>query len=348
LNLKRKTKIICTLGPAVDSDEKVRELMLNGMDIARFNFAHQTQEEHQKSFEKVCRIEKELGLNVLKMMDTKGPKIRFEVFENGEIALKETQKFIITTKSVIGNEKIAAVNYKGFANDLKCGDLVYIDDGLLQLKVVEVAEEVVCVVIRGGVVSNKKGINLPNVNISASSITQEDEKDIQFGMKLGFDYVSASFTKNKADIVKLRDLCEDSQMQIIAKIENREGINNVKEILEVSDGVVVARGDMGVEIPFEELPSVQKEIVSLAFKMKKPAVVATQMLDSMIWNLLPTRAESTDVANAVFDGAAAVMLAAETAIGKHPIETLCVMRRLLERAEQDIGKFGRMANIAST
>lgn len=338
-----KTKIICTLGPAVDNYEKIKALILNGMEVARFNLSHQNCEDYKRMYEMVKKVQAELGRSVATMMDTKGPKIRLGVFEKEKIMLKDGQKFVITTKDVIGNEEQASIKLKSLPRELEVGCKVYIDDGLLELSVLEAGEEeIVCVISRGGVVSSHKGVNLPRVKFDGAFINEEDKKDLLCGANLGFDFVAASFVRSSADVANIRELLATcgSKMKVIAKIENREGVDNIKEILEGADGVMVARGDLGIEIPFEELPSIQKEIVSLACKMGKTAIVATQMLSSMVNRQIPTRAESTDIANAVYDGASAVMLSEETAAGKYPIEALRTMRRIVECADRDIEKFG--------
>lgn len=337
----RRTKIICTLGPKVKSEEKLRELILNGMDIARFNFSHMTWDEHREMFEIIKKLSKELNVNVATMLDTKGPEVRLGNFKDSKVFLHNGATFILTTEDVLGDEKRVSLSYKGIMQDIKLGAHFFIDDGLVELEVKNLTEtDVICEVIRGGLVSNKKSVNFPSLKLSLPFINETDRSDILFGINLGFDFIASSFTRTQMDVLELKDILNEHQsnIKIIAKIENREGIDNIESILEIADGVMVARGDMGVEIPFEELPIIQKQIINVANKLGKPSIVATQMLESMVGSPRPTRAESTDIANAVYDGASAVMLSAETAAGNYPIESLQVMGRIVSRADLDIYK----------
>jgi pyruvate kinase len=292
----------------------------------------------------LATLNRELGLNVATMMDTKGIKIRIGEFkkEDGGVRLAAGERFTITTREVLGTEKMVSVSYKAMPNDVKKGDKIYIDDGLLELDVESVdSSDIVCLIRRGGVVSSHKGVNLPNIKVSMPFISKEDEKDIDFGINLGFDSVAISFVRTGDDVLQVRKLlaAKKSEMKVIAKIENREGVNNIEAILKVADGVMVARGDLGVELPYEELPIVQKTLVRLSCKAKKPAIVATQILESMRQSSFPTRAEGTDVANAVLEGASALLLSSETAVGNHPIEAVCAMAKLITYAEKNMGEF---------
>ena len=341
----RKTKIICTLGPKVKSEEKLRELILNGMDIARFNFSHMTLDDHREMFEIIKKLSKELDINVATMLDTKGPEVRLGNFKDSKVFLQNGATFILTTEDILGDEQRVSLSYKEIMRDIKLGVHFFIDDGLVELEVKSLTKtDVICKVIRGGFVSNKKGVNFPSLRLSLPFIDETDRADILFGINLGFDFIASSFTRTQLDVLELKDLLNkhQSNIKIIAKIENREGIDNIEGILEVADGVMVARGDMGVEIPFEELPIIQKQIINVANKLGKPSIVATQMLESMVGSPRPTRAESTDIANAVYDGASAVMLSAETAAGNYPIESLQVMGRIVSRADLDIYKLKKI------
>lgn len=336
----RKTKIICTLGPASESEEVIRELMLAGMNVARLNFSHGTHEEQRGKLERVKKVREELGLPVALLLDTKGPEIRTGEFEKGKVELKKGQTFVLTTEDVLGNEGKVSITYKNLVKDVQEGDSILIDDGLIGLKVVKVTEkEIICSVENGGTVSNKKGINVPGVELKMPFISKKDKDDILFAVKEGFDYIAASFTRTADDILEIRRILEENNcnfIKIIAKVENDQGIKNVDEILRVADGVMIARGDMGVEIPLEEVPSIQKKLIRKAFETGKPIITATQMLDSMMKNPRPTRAEATDVANAIYDGTSAIMLSGETAAGKYPVEALKTMTEIAEYTENDI------------
>ncbi len=341
----RKTKIICTIGPASESEEKLRELMLAGMDVARFNFSHGSHEEHKKKFAKVVKISGELNLPVATLLDTKGPEIRLQDFEGGKAELKEGQKFILTTEEIMGDSSKASITYKNLKNDIKEGMSILIDDGLIEMSVEEISgEEIICTVINGGWVSNHKGVNVPNAILSMPYINETDREDIIFGCEMGYDFIAASFARCKEDILELRSILEkhNSQMQIIAKIENMQGIQNLEEILSVSDGIMVARGDMGVEIPLEEVPVLQKKMIKMAEEQGKYVITATQMLESMIKNPRPTRAEVTDIANAIYDGTTAIMLSGESAAGMYPVEAVKTMAKIAERSEKDIDYTSRM------
>ena len=341
----RKTKIICTIGPASESPDKLEELMKAGMNVARFNFSHGDHEEQRKRFDNVIAIGKKLNLPVATLLDTKGPEIRLKEFANGKEELTKGQLFTLTTNDVLGDNNICSITYKGLVNDVEVGGKILIDDGLIEMKVLRITDtDIECEVINGGKVSNKKGVNVPGANLSMPFISEVDRNDIIFGAQTGFDILACSFVRRASDIVEVRKLVEDNggKMTIIAKIENKEGIDNLEEIMEVADGVMVARGDMGVEIPFEEVPVLQKRMIKLAEAKGKHVITATQMLESMINNPRPTRAETTDVANAIYDGTTAIMLSGETAAGKYPIEAVKTMAKIAERTEQDIDYKNRM------
>ena len=341
----RKTKIICTIGPASESKEMLKALLLAGMNVARFNFSHGDYEEHRAKYERAVATAKELNLPLATMMDTKGPEIRLLDFEGGKVYLESGQNFSLTTDEVMGTSKRASITYKNLKNDIEVGKTILIDDGLIELTVKEIKDtDIICEVINGGYVSNHKGINVPGVVLSMPYISEVDKQDILFGVKMGYDYLAASFVRCREDIEAVRKLITDNggRMKIIAKIENMQGIDNLDEILEVSDGIMVARGDMGVEIPMEEVPVIQKKMIKKAIKKGKIVITATQMLDSMIKNPRPTRAETTDVANAIYDGTSAIMLSGESAAGSYPIEAVKTMSRIAERAEQDICYNGRL------
>ena len=341
----RKTKIICTIGPASESEEKLKELMLAGMNVARFNFSHGTHEEHKKKFARVVKVSNELNLPVATLLDTKGPEIRLRDFEGGRAELAAGQRFTLTTEDVLGDSQRASITYKNLKNDVKTGMSILIDDGLIEMLVEEIrGEEIVCTVVNGGAVSNHKGVNVPNAILSMPYINETDRADIIFGCELGYDFIAASFARCKDDILEVRKILEEhnSTMKIIAKIENMQGIQNLEEILSVSDGIMVARGDMGVEIPLEEVPVLQKKMIKMAEAQGKHVITATQMLESMIKNPRPTRAEATDIANAIYDGTTAIMLSGESAAGKYPVEAVRTMAKIAERSEKDIDYTSRM------
>lgn len=341
----RKTKIICTIGPACENVGTLKEMMKVGMNVARFNFSHGTHEEQQRKLELVKQARKELGTTVATMLDTKGPEIRLIDIEGGSVTLKEGNEFILTTEEVMGSEKRVSITYKNLVKDLKPGDTVLIDDGLIELCVEKIeGTEIYCKVVNGGPISNHKGVNVPGVHLTMPYVSKVDLDDVIFGCKLGFDFLAASFVRCKEDILELRKILEEhgSHMQIIAKIENMEGIRNLDEIIEVSDGIMVARGDMGVEIPFSEVPVLQKRMIKKAVMVGKHVITATQMLESMIHNPRPTRAEATDVANAIYDGTTGIMLSGESAAGQYPVEAVRTMAELAERTERDIDYKSRM------
>ena len=306
----RKTKIICTIGPSSESEERLRELMIAGMNVARFNFSHGTHEEHKKKFDRVIKVSSELGMQVATMLDTKGPEIRLKDIEGGRTELVSGQKFILTTEDILGNNEKVAITYKNLKDDITVGTTILIDDGLIEM-VVDALEEtdIICTVVNGGPISNHKGVNVPGAVLSMPYISEVDRSDIMFGCDMGFDFLAASFVRCREDILEVRKVLDEhnSHMKIIAKIENMQGIHNLEDILTVSDGIMVARGDMGVEIPMEEVPVMQKRMIKLAEAQGKHVITATQMLESMIKNPRPTRAETTDIANAIYDGTTAII-----------------------------------------
>ena len=343
----RKTKIICTIGPASESEEMLRALIDAGMNVARFNFSHGTHEEHREKFKRLVRIRKEMGKPVATLMDTKGPEIRLKDFEGGKVMLEKGKGFTLTTEDVMGTAERASITYKDLVKDVKAGGSILIDDGLIELRIDNVTDtDIHCTVINGGPVSNHKGVNVPDTDLSMPFISEQDRADIEFGAKLGYEYIAASFTRTADDIREIRSILDQfgSRMKIIAKIESTQGVNNIDEILDVADGVMVARGDLGVEVPMEEVPVYQKHIIHLAEVRGKIVVTATQMLDSMMHNPRPTRAEATDVANAIYDGTTAIMLSGETASGAYPLEAVRTMSRIAEAAENDIDYRRRFMN----
>ena len=334
----RKTKIICTLGPSTDQEGVLRELVANGMNVARFNFSHGSHEEHLGRFEKLKAIREELGKPVAALLDTKGPEIRLKDFKNGTEMLEAGQTFTLTTREVEGTKEICSITYKDLPQDVQPGGTIMLDDGLIKLQIVTVNDtDIVCKVLNSGKIKNKKGVNVPGVHLSMPYMSQRDRDDIIFGAQQGFDFIAASFVRTAQDVYDIRNLLNeyDSDIRIIAKIENREGVNNIDSILAAADAVMVARGDLGVEIDFTELPGIQKNIIERSFSFGKPIVTATQMLDSMIVNPRPTRAEISDVANAIYDGTSAIMLSGETAAGAYPVDALKTMSAIAERTEQE-------------
>ena len=331
----KKTKIICTMGPNTNDRNLIKDLALAGMDIARFNFSHGDHEEQAGRFALIKSVREELNIPIATLLDTKGPEIRTgAVKDDKKVTLVEGQKYTLTTRQVPADDKINMVTYAGLPEDVTTGNIILIDDGLIELKV----DKVECTVINGGELGSKKGVNVPNVSIRLSGITEKDKEDIIFGVEQGFDFIAASFVRNAACIEEIKHLLWEhgSDIPVIAKIENAEGIANIDDIIRVADGIMVARGDMGVEIPAEEVPHVQKEIIKKCNAKYKPVITATQMLDSMIRNPRPTRAEVTDVANAIYDGTDVVMLSGETANGKYPLEAVKMMVKIAERTEREI------------
>lgn len=334
----KKTKIVCTMGPNTDNREIMKELALNGMDVARFNFSHGDHAEHRHRLEILESVREELGIPIASLLDTKGPEIRTGKLKDGKkVTLKEGDLYTLTTEEIVGDETRGYINYAGLAEDVKPGDRILIDDGLIELHVREVnGTDIVCRIENGGELGEKKGVNVPGVRVKLPALTDKDKEDIRFGVDAGFDFVAASFVRNADAIREIREILDEkgSTMQIIAKIENEEGIENIDSIIEASDGIMVARGDMGVEIPAEKVPHIQKMIIRKCNLACKVVITATQMLDSMIRNPRPTRAEVSDVANAVYEGTDAVMLSGETAMGSYPIEAVRMMSQIAEESEK--------------
>lgn len=347
----RKTKIVCTMGPNLFEKHLIAPLMKAGMNVARFNFSHGTYETHQHYYDEVCRIRDELGLPVATMLDTKGPEIRVRSFKNGRVTLQNGQLFTLTTDEVEGDEERVSITYKELPQDIAIGSSILIDDGLIGMQVERIdGADIVCRVLNGGVVSNNKGVNIPNAHLSMPFISEKDHQDILFAIKNGYDFIAASFTRCADDIMQIRHILQENNchtINIIAKIENMEGVENIDEILRVVDGVMVARGDLGVEVPLEDVPSLQKKLIQRGIAAGKPVITATQMLDSMIKNPRPTRAEATDVANAIYDGTSAIMLSGESAVGAYPVEAVETMVRIALRAEADMDYIRRFSRDTS-
>lgn len=334
----RKTKIVVTLGPVSETREVLTELVKAGLDVARLNFSHGNHEEHGKRIEVIKKVEAELGKPIGIMLDTKGPEIRTGILKEDKVELIKGEEIILTTEEIKGDSKRVSVSYRGLPDDVKSGTRILIDDGLIELKVLEVKEnEIKCRIINGGTLGSRKGVNLPGVSVNLPALTDKDRNDIKFGIEKGVHFIAASFVRKASDVIEIRKLLEEegaNDIQIISKIENQEGVDNIDEILEVSEGIMIARGDLGVEIPAEQVPVIQKSIIQKCNELAKPVITATQMLDSMIRNPRPTRAEASDVANAIFDGTDATMLSGESAAGDYPIDAVKTMARIAEEAEK--------------
>lgn len=337
----KKTKIVGTIGPASESEEVLKELFLNGLDVCRLNFSHGSHEEHKKRIDTIKKVRQELNLPIAIMLDTKGPEIRIGDFKDGIVEIEEGDIFTLTTRDILGDKNIVSVSYKGLPNDVKIGTKILIDDGLVELEVMEIIDgtDIKCKALNSGTLKNRKGVNVPNVKINLPAVTEKDINDIIFGIENEVDFIAASFVRKASDVLEIRKILEENggdYIEIIAKIENQEGVDNIDEILAVADGIMVARGDLGVEIQTEEIPIVQKELIKKANLAGKPVITATQMLDSMIRNPRPTRAEVTDVANAILDGSSAIMLSGETAAGKYPVEAVKTMYNIAVRTEASL------------
>ena len=342
----RKTKIVCTLGPSTDREGVLREMIRAGMNVARFNFSHGTHAEHKARLDALKALREELDAPVAAMLDTKGPEVRLKDFAGGRVHLTAGQEFTLTTVQVEGDAHRCSITYGELPGDVKAGDTILLDDGLVRLTVLETSEtEIRCRVENDGNMKNHKGVNVPGVRLNMPYMSQQDRDDLLFGAEQGFDYVAASFVRSAADVRELRHVLDKagSRMRIIAKIENQEGVSNLPEILDAADGIMVARGDLGVEIPFEELPAIQKKLITKCRLLGKRVITATEMLESMIHNPRPTRAEISNVANAVYDGTSAIMLSGETAAGKYPVEAVETMARIAETAEKGINYAARFA-----
>jgi len=343
----RMTKIVCTLGPAVDDDNLLEQLILGGMDVARLNFSHGTHEEQKARLDRVKKVREKLKIPVSLLLDIKGPKIRLGKFEKGEVILQNGKEFILVNENILGTEDRSTISHKQLYKDVKVGTIILINDGLVEIEVQKVVDkDIHCKILNGGAVSNNKGVNVPETDTHLPAITDQDIEDIKFAIENEFDFIACSFVRKASNVNEVREILKKyggADIMIISKIENREGVNNFDEILVVSDGIMVARGDLGVEIPTEEVPIVQKMIIKKCYKSGKPVITATQMLDSMIINPRPTRAEASDVANAVYDGTSAIMLSGESAIGKYPIETVKTMVRIANMAEKSIDYGSKVA-----
>lgn len=342
----RRTKIVCTLGPATENEEILRRLIENGMNVARQNFSHGTHESHKVTHDRIVRIAAEMGRPIATLLDTKGPEIRLKKFkDNARPELASGASFTLTTREVEGNAERVSITYKNLADDIEVGTRILIDDGNVALRCADILHnedgtaDVICTVTSGGVVSNNKGVNIPGVKLSMPYLSETDISDIRFAAKENFDFIAASFVTCADDVIGVRKILEEEgrpDIRIIAKIENGEGVKNIDSILRVADGIMVARGDMGVEIPFEEIPQIQKMLIKKGYNANKQVITATQMLESMIHNPRPTRAETTDVANAIYDGTSAIMLSGETAAGEHPVEAVKTMALIAETTEKAI------------
>ena len=354
--MSRKTKIICTLGPAVDNEDVMRALIQEGMNVARFNFSHGPHDEQMGRLKMLRKLRTELGKPVAALLDTKGPEIRLGQFEKGKTELKTGRGFTLTTDDITGTDDRVSITYKNLWNDVKPGDHILIDDGLVGLEVIEIRPvanpvnkainpmDIVCRVLNDGVISDKKGVNVPNVDLTMPFISEKDYGDICFAVDNDYDFIAASFVRTAEDVMEIRKILAEKggeDIKIISKIENMQGVRNIDEIIRVSDGIMVARGDMGVEIPLEDVPVMQKMIIKKVCDAGKIVITATQMLDSMMKHPRPTRAEATDVANAIYDGTSAIMLSGETAAGMYPIEAVKTMVRIATRTEQDINYLQR-------
>ncbi len=336
----RKTKIVCTLGPACETEEIVTEMAKAGMNVARMNFSHNTHADHQKRIDLVKKVREKLGLPIAVLLDTKGPEYRIKTFKNGKVFLNEGDTFVFTADDVEGDETKVSVNYKGLANDLSIGDKILLNNGLLTFEVKETTEiDVICEVIIGGELSDRKSMSFPNKTLKQVYLSKQDKEDILFGIKNGIDFIACSFVSRKQDLLDVKEFAKANggeDIGIIAKIENRSGVDNIDEICEECDGIMIARGDMGVEIPFEELPAIQKKLITKCRLLGKRVITATEMLESMIQNPRPTRAEISDVANAVYDGTSAIMLSGETAAGKYPVLAVKTMAQIAKNTEENI------------
>ena len=347
MNLLRKTKIVCTIGPATESEALLREMINIGMNVARLNFSHGTHAEHQVKVDLIKKLRVKLKQPIALLLDTKGPEVRTGDFEH-PAELIEGSSIRITNEDILGNESQFSVSYKNLHEDLKIGSQILIDDGLVALSVTEIdGKDLICRVLNGGTVSSRKSINLPETVIHLPALTKQDELDIAFAVEQGFDFIAASFVRKASDVMEIKSLLEKlggGDVHVISKIENREGVSNFDSILAVSDGIMVARGDLGVEIPAHEVPTIQKHLIKSSYLAGKPCITATQMLDSMIRNPRPTRAEASDVANAILDGTSAIMLSGETAAGKYPLEALRMMDEIASYTEQNTHYWERFEN----
>ncbi len=345
----KKTKIICTIGPASEAESVMKEMFKNGMNVGRINMSHGNHVEHKQRIETFRQVRDELGIEGAVLLDTKGPEIRVGTFENGYVELKDGEEFVLTTDEIVGDFRRCSITYNRLPAEVVKGTTILLDDGKLELIVIDIrGANIICKVLHGGMLSDRKGVNVPSVKLSMEYLSEKDIKDILFGISMDVDYIAASFVRKAEDVLAIRNLLKENdgdQIGIISKIESNEGIENLEEILKVSDGIMIARGDMGVEIAFEKLPAIQKKIIRRCMESGKIAVTATQMLESMISNPVPTRAEITDVANAIFDGTGAIMLSGETAAGRYPVEAVSAMSRIAMQAERDISHIGQSIDL---
>lgn len=344
----RKTKIVCTIGPACSDEETITKMCLAGMNVARLNFSHNTHSDHALRIETVKKVREKLGLPIAIMLDTKGPEYRIKTFKDGKIHLNEGDDFVFTADEIEGDETRVSVNYKDLANDLKAGDTILLNNGLLKFSVISTTNtDVLTKVVIGGELSDRKSMSFPDKTLKQIYLSEQDKQDILFGVEHGVDFIACSFVSSKQDMLDVRNFLEENNAEgvsLIAKIENRSGVDNIDEICEVCDGIMIARGDMGVEIPFEELPAIQKKLMTKCRLLGKRVITATEMLESMIYNARPTRAEISDVANAVYDGTSAIMLSGETAAGKYPVLAVETMARIALNTEQNIHYAKRFLN----
>ena len=345
----RKTKIVCTIGPASESEEQLRALMLAGMNVARLNFSHGTHEDHKVRIDRIKKVREELGLPVAILLDTKGPEYRITTFEDGKILLKDGDTFTFTTDEIIGNQERVAVSYKNLHNDLEVGNKIYVNNGLVHFVVEKIeGHDIICKVTAGGELSNRKSMSFPGKVLKQVYLSEADKADLLFGIEQDVDFVACSFVSCKQDLDDVRAFLDahttDDNISLIAKIENQHGVDNIDEICQACDGIMIGRGDMGVEIPFEELPKIQKQLITQCRLLGKRVITATEMLESMIYNPRPTRAEISDVANAVYDGTSAIMLSAETAAGKYPVLAVETMAKIAETTEKNINYRKRFFN----
>lgn len=358
LNSMRKTKIVCTIGPVTESEEMIYELVTTGMNVARLNFSHGDHLEHKRRINAIKKVREKLGIPVAIMLDTKGPEVRLGYFKDGKVELEKGQRFTLTTRDIQGDNTRCSITYKELPTEVSFDSRILIADGVIELKVIDKNEtDVICQVVNGGTLGDRKNVNIPGATSKLPAITEKDIADLVFGVENEVDFVAASFIRKATDVLEIRKILEENggkHIQIIAKIENQEGVDNLKDILKVCDGLMVARGDLGVEIPTEEIPMIQKLLIKRANEVGKPVITATQMLDSMIRNPRPTRAEVTDVANSIIDGTDAIMLSGETAAGKYPIEAVRTMASIAERTERELdydkslhGFSGRKITVAS-
>lgn len=345
----RKTKIVCTIGPASESEEQLRALMLAGMNVARLNFSHGTHEEHKVRIDRIKKVREELGLPVAILLDTKGPEYRIRTFEDGKILLKDGDTFTFTTDEIIGNQERVAVSYKNLHNDLEVGNKIYVNNGLVHFIVEKIeGHDIICKVTAGGELSNRKSMSFPGKVLKQVYLSEADKADLLFGIEQDVDFVACSFVSCKQDLDDVRAFLDahttDDNISLIAKIENQHGVDNIDEICQACDGIMIGRGDMGVEIPFEELPKIQKQLITQCRLLGKRVITATEMLESMIYNPRPTRAEISDIANAVYDGTSAIMLSGETAAGKYPVLAVETMAKIAETTEKNINYRKRFFN----